>query len=158
MPVPPSASSDSRPQRTIALFDFYQLLGIQVSCCACFIPLKLINPLEKSRQRNLISNKGWTINDDEASGTNCTLPVRLISFTGQQQGNTVLLNWKTAGEENNAGFEIERSADVRKFEIIGFVDGSGDANEVRKYDFTDPNPFATSYYRLKQIDREADRS
>lgn len=101
---------------------------------------------------NLITNKGWTINNDEASGTNCALPVRLISFTGQQQGNAVLLNWKTAGEENNAGFEIERSADARKFEKIGFVDGSGDASEVRKYDFTDSNPFPTSYYRLKQID------
>lgn len=104
---------------------------------------------------NLISNKGWIINDDEASGTNCALPVRLISFTGQQQGDAVLLNWKTAGEENNAGFEIERSADARKFEKIGFVEGSGDASAVRKYDFTDLNPFLTTYYRLKQIDGAA---
>jgi surface protein len=104
---------------------------------------------------NLISNKGWTIDNDEASGTNCALPVRLISFTGQQQGNAVLLNWKTAGEENNAGFEIERSADARKFEKIGFIDGSGDASEVRKYEFTDLYPFPTTYYRLKQIDGAA---
>ena len=101
---------------------------------------------------NLISNKGWIISNDEASGTNCALPVRLISFTGQQQGNAVLLNWKTAGEENNAGFEIERSADARTFEKIGFVDGSGDVSEVRKYDFTDRKPLPISYYRLKQVD------
>jgi hypothetical protein len=104
---------------------------------------------------NLISNKGWIINNDEASGTNCALPVRLISFTGQQRGNAVLLNWKTAGEENNAGFEIERSTDAKKFEKIGFVEGGGDVSEVRKYDFTDRNPFTANYYRLKQTDRAA---
>ncbi|WAC13022.1 BspA family leucine-rich repeat surface protein [Dyadobacter pollutisoli] len=106
---------------------------------------------------NLIS-KGWSIFGDQASGTDCTaLPVRLISFTGQRQGSTVLLTWKTAGEENNAGFEIEKSTDAQTFEKIGFVDGSGDAIGVRKYDFTDLNPLAENYYRLKQIDRAADR-
>jgi surface protein len=109
-----------------------------------------------SARTNLINNNGWTINDDEASGTNCSLPVRLISFTGKQQGNVVLLKWKTAGEQNNEGFEIERSQDSKTFEKIGFVDGSGDASEVRMYDFTDSNPFATNYYRLKQIDRTVD--
>jgi hypothetical protein len=105
---------------------------------------------------NLITTKGWSISGDQASGTDCTaLPVRLISFTGYRQGSAVLLTWKTAGEENNAGFEIERSADARTFEKIGFVDGSGDVSEVRKYDFTDRKPFAVNYYRLKQMDRAA---
>jgi hypothetical protein len=84
----------------------------------------------------------------DASG----LPVSLISFTGQNQDKNNLLEWKTADEQNNAGFEIEKSADARTFEKIGAVDGGGDSKVTRVYRFTDPSPFSSTYYRLKQID------
>ncbi|SDG08996.1 Por secretion system C-terminal sorting domain-containing protein [Dyadobacter soli] len=80
------------------------------------------------------------------------LPVTLISFEGKSQDNQTKLTWKTTSETNNKGFEIERSADARTFEKIGFVDGSGDSKENQFYHFTDLDPFAKSYYRLKQLD------
>lgn len=82
------------------------------------------------------------------------MPVTLISFDGKSENNETKLTWKTAAETNNKGFEIERSADARTFEKIGFVDGSGDTKEEQFYHFTDLNPFAISYYRLKQLDHD----
>ena len=80
------------------------------------------------------------------------LPVALVSFNGKQENNQTKLTWKTTSETNNKGFEIERSADARSFEKIGFVDGSGDTKENQFYHFTDVNPLGTGYYRLKQLD------
>ncbi|MGG7662744.1 T9SS type A sorting domain-containing protein [Dyadobacter sp. BHUBP1] len=83
---------------------------------------------------------------------NVQLPVALVSFEGKSENNQTKLTWKTASETNNKGFEIERSADARRFEKIGFVDGSGDTKEKQFYHFTDLNPLVTGYYRLKQLD------
>lgn len=80
------------------------------------------------------------------------LPVTLVSFEGKSENNQTKLTWKTTSETTNKGFEIERSADARTFEQIGFVDGSGDTKENQFYHFTDLNPFTTTYYRLKQLD------
>ena len=82
------------------------------------------------------------------------LPVTLISFDGKFENNQTKLTWKTTFETNNKGFEIERSADARSFEKIGFVDGNGDSKEVNTYHFTDLNPLTNSYYRLKQLDHD----
>ncbi|WP_426292938.1 T9SS type A sorting domain-containing protein [Dyadobacter endophyticus] len=81
-----------------------------------------------------------------------TLPVTLVDFRGKSESNQTKLTWKTTSETNNKGFEIERSADARTFEKIGFVDGSGDTKDDQFYHFTDLSPLATGYYRLKQLD------
>lgn len=80
------------------------------------------------------------------------LPVTLVSFEGKSENNQTKLVWKTTEETNNKGFEIERSTDARTFETIGFVDGNGDTKEVKTYHYTDPDPLAITYYRLKQLD------
>ena len=82
-----------------------------------------------------------------------TLPVELLSFDAQTNGKTVDLTWTTASESNNAGFDIERSADGKTFEKIGFVKGSGTTSEKHSYMFTDNTPLSkTAYYRLQQVD------
>ncbi len=45
-----------------------------------------------------------------ASTSNSPLPVELTSFTRSIVGKKVILNWQTATEVNNYGFEIQRSA------------------------------------------------
>jgi hypothetical protein len=54
-----------------------------------------------------------------------TLPVELTSFTAQMNGTNVLLDWKTATELNNHGFEIQRNVNNTGWNIIGFVEGAG---------------------------------
>lgn len=81
-----------------------------------------------------------------------TLPVTLVFFEAKSESSQTKLTWKTTAETSNKGFEIERSADARTFERIGFVDGSGDTQEDQFYHFTDLNPLVMGYYRLKQLD------
>ncbi len=82
------------------------------------------------------------------------LPVELLSFTGSLQDNRyVQLDWSTASELNNKGFEVERSIDGETFRQIGFVKGTGTTTQVQTYDFQDNDITSrVIYYRLKQVD------
>ncbi len=81
------------------------------------------------------------------------LPVELTSFSGENSGNSVLLNWQTATELNNYGFEIERKSERISWNKIGFVEGNGTSNSPKEYSFTDKVSQSGKYsYRLKQID------
>ena len=80
-----------------------------------------------------------------------TLPVDLISFTGDVLPVVNRLYWSTANESNNEGFQIEKSKNGIQFESIGFVKSSGEIDG--DYVFDDIDPWTGSnYYRLKQID------
>jgi Secretion system C-terminal sorting domain len=89
-------------------------------------------------------------------GTQCTqtpVPVELTSFTAESSENEITLNWTTATELNNQGFEIERSSDNQKFEKIGFGAGLGATTETKSYTYKIIEFYSgTQYYRLKQID------
>ena len=81
------------------------------------------------------------------------VPVELTSFTATANNNSVELNWTTATELNNSGFEVERALFESEFEKIGFVQGFGTSTEIQSYSFVDQNLAAGSYaYRLKQVD------
>lgn len=82
-----------------------------------------------------------------------TLPISLTSFTGTALDKSVLLNWKTASEENNDYFDVQHSADGKTFTSIGKVTGAGTSTSENSYSFKDENPFAgTNYYKLVQHD------
>lgn len=81
------------------------------------------------------------------------IPVELESFTANLVDEKVVLQWTTATELNNMGFEIERSLDHSNFEKIGFVPGYGTTTERKSYSYTiESVPSQTQFYRLKQID------
>jgi len=94
------------------------------------------------------------INPDEEP-----LPVELTSFTVVAKHNNVTLNWQTATEINNYGFDVERcalSTERQAWNKIGFVSGNGNSSSDKKYSFTDKNISGGSKfnYRLKQIDND----
>ncbi|MCW8803595.1 MAG: T9SS type A sorting domain-containing protein [Ignavibacteriaceae bacterium] len=81
------------------------------------------------------------------------VPVELTSFSASVISNNVILEWTTATEINNYGFEVERKSENSGYEMVGFVSGSGSTTELRNYSFTDDKVGDGSYvYRLKQID------
>jgi large repetitive protein len=81
------------------------------------------------------------------------LPVTLINFTVSKQGDDALLNWSTTMEENNSGFEIQRSTEVSPWTPVGFVPGAGNSQTRKDYKYLDMNlPAGTYYYRLRQVD------
>ena len=83
------------------------------------------------------------------------LPVELILFDAQLiPGNQVELNWSTATETNNLGFNIERLHDGIWISI-GFIDGQGNSYSTTNYTFWDVDPPMNNsniFYRLVQID------
>ncbi len=82
------------------------------------------------------------------------VPVQLTSFSASTTDAGVTLNWETATEVNNYGFEIQR-ATADDFETIGFVNGHGNSNSPNSYIFIDNSVAERSRsYRLKQIDTD----
>jgi len=88
----------------------------------------------------------------QANGTfGGVVPVELISFIAIVNGNQVELEWQTATEKNNSGFEVQRM-DNANWEPIGFVPGFGTTTDQHSYTFSDENLSDGIYhYRLKQI-------
>jgi hypothetical protein len=85
------------------------------------------------------------------------LPVTLTDFKAQYQGNgKAILEWRTASEQNNDRFEIQRSVDGQNFNAIGTVAGSGTTSHTLTYAYTDQGVDALNadivYYRLRQVD------
>jgi hypothetical protein len=93
--------------------------------------------------------------------TDNIVPVEFISFTSSIYKNNATLNWTTASETNNMGFEIERrqilspqsSVNNENWMRISFVSGSGTTTKSKTYTSDDNNLRLGKYkYRLKQID------
>ncbi len=98
----------------------------------------------------LSSNFGWfTIARVGVS----SLPVRLVSFTGQQLEGQVQLKWQSSSEENTSHFEVERSADGKNFSPVLTKKAQGNSSSLVSYNAIDNSPLSgTSYYRLKMVD------
>ncbi len=92
---------------------------------------------------------------DCGSLNNTTLPIELAFFEAQALGTQVILNWSTASETENLGFDIQRSLDAVNFESVGWQEGQGDSQHEVKYQFVDETAIAglTYYYRLVNRDR-----
>jgi hypothetical protein len=88
------------------------------------------------------------------------IPVELTSFIATVLLNekVVQINWSTATETNNSGFEIQKQVGskqsaVGNWKVIGFVPGFGTTTEPKSYSFIDEDVTTGIYkYRLKQID------
>ena len=85
------------------------------------------------------------------------LPITLLNFTAHNVNGDVLLNWSTSSEQNNKGFEVERSLDSKNFNFVKFVNGAGNSSVLNNYTSTDIKAFdmnntTSLYYRLKQTD------
>ncbi|MFA6596940.1 MAG: T9SS type A sorting domain-containing protein [Ignavibacteriaceae bacterium] len=117
--------------------------------------------------RNRVSNyTNWTFNDVIPIPTPLNtgpftvtdaLPVELTSFSATIIQGNISLNWQTATEVNNYGFEVERAATSlgMTWEKIGFVQGHGNSNSPKEYSYADkPDGGSRFKYRLKQIDTD----
>jgi hypothetical protein len=81
-----------------------------------------------------------------------SVPVELTSFTASANFGVVDLQWITATETNNQGFEVQRSSGS-DFETIAFVNGYGTTTETQAYSYSDKSVEVGTYsYRLKQVD------
>ncbi|NOX17710.1 MAG: lamin tail domain-containing protein [Chlorobi bacterium] len=83
------------------------------------------------------------------------LPVELKSFTANITELGVELNWETATEVDNYGFEIERASSrlvgttprQGEWATIGFVQGHGNSNSPKSYSFVDDEAISGTVVR-----------
>ena len=67
-------------------------------------------------------------------------------------GNSVLITWKTAQEQNSSYFNIERSVDGIHWTVTGNLPAANNSSLERSYSFTDNNPLQNGYYRIAEYD------
>ncbi len=110
-----------------------------------------------------LPNVGTTNRGDIILQQSDGLPVELTSFSASVKNSEVTLNWETATEVSNYGFEILRRVYPavggtldNEWVTIGFVEGHGNSNSPKYYNFsdTDIGQSGKYYYRLKQIDND----
>ena len=143
---------------TSTSIDITSLLAGKTYVLEVYIEAYGTSPTETKSDNNGGLNYIATFTTDNA------FPVELASFSATTIGSSVKLNWQTATEVNNYGFDIERNTPLNplsrgevedKWEKIGFVLGNGNSNSPKSYSFVDDNVSAGSYsYRLKQIDND----
>ncbi len=85
-----------------------------------------------------------------------SLPVTFTRFEGKKIETGARLTWRTATEQSNAGFDLERSADGKDFTKVATIKSKAQGgNSVQPLDYGyDDNSVAAagSFYRLKQLD------
>lgn len=86
---------------------------------------------------------------------NTPLPVQWSYVkAAPKDNNSILVSWGTESEQNNAGFDVERSENGVSFTAIGHVNGHGTSATPHHYTFQDRN--VTSglryFYRIRQTD------
>ncbi|MEO1712333.1 MAG: T9SS type A sorting domain-containing protein, partial [Bacteroidota bacterium] len=141
-------------------FQVFNQAGFQFIDVDYTVPADAVNGLTYLRVRyesNQLSSATGSSSEGEVEDYACLIlgavPVELVRFNGYKEESDVQLEWETATEIDNRGFEVQRSANGIDFETIGWVDGRGTTLENVSYDFRDEKPSTgVNYYRLKQID------
>jgi len=88
-----------------------------------------------------------------AGTVSAVIPVEWLSFNAETNNAFVQLDWATASEINSDYFEIQRSADAQRWNLVGKVAAQGFSNSETDYQYTDQTPYSgVNYYRLKQYD------
>lgn len=102
---------------------------------------------------NVTNYSPWVLQDDLSAG-NSPLPIELLDFAANCNGDVVTINWTTATETNNNYFTIQRSENMVTFDDIAVVEGAGNSNAPLSYSANDEFPISgkTVYYRLMQTD------
>jgi Secretion system C-terminal sorting domain len=79
-----------------------------------------------------------------------TLPVKLTAFSVSENRKNALLKWHAETEINAEKYVIERSLNGSDFKAIAEIKALNTNNS--DYDYTDTQPLAMNYYRLKMVD------
>ncbi|MFZ1520273.1 MAG: T9SS type A sorting domain-containing protein [Ignavibacteriaceae bacterium] len=116
-----------------------------------------LNKVYTYRIRSLAMGFNSVYGNEATAYVPAIVPVELLSFSSSVVDDDVTLNWTTATETNNSGFQVERrktlEARSEEWENLGFVNGNGTTTETKSYSYNDENLSAGKYqYRLKQID------
>ena len=118
-------------------------------------PMEVLQLLRSTatRSNNPDNQYGWGIINALDAVNLIPVPVELTSFSAVYANGVVNIEWITATETNNHGFEIQRRSVNSNYQTIGFVRGNGTSTNRVTYNYVDQELTNNKYYyRLKQID------
>jgi hypothetical protein len=128
------------------------------------IPFEALNKTSNSVTDKTLTKNGITgsLNALFTLGdANNPLPVTITSFTAVAQGTDAVLNWATATETNNQGFEVQVSVDGTNFSKLGFLASNAPNSATpHSYQYRDltAGKQGVRYYRLRQLDLDGTES
>lgn len=115
-----------------------------------------------------VDQQGFQVRRYEITVTEDAIPVELTNFTAVQSSDDVTLQWRTASEQSNAGFHVQRkieeSDEGATWASVGFVESAaegGTTSSPQEYRFGDtglPYEADTLRYRLRQVDLDGTAS
>lgn len=104
-----------------------------------------------SNVNGCVDNSGSALRVDDCM---IVLPLSLVHFSGNRQGNNVVLRWRTEDEVNTSHFVVERSTDGVHFVAIQQVKTAG--TSTGNYSVADNNAIPGKlYYRLQMVDKNS---
>ena len=129
-------------------------------------PDKVYEPSEDPREYSMLFSVAYgggqyvagTFGTIKPLNLSSALPVQLMNFTARAVDRHAQLQWQTAQEIHNKGFEVLKSTDANNYQTIGWVDGLGTSLTGKSYAFTDEALLTTSYYCLQQVDEDGHKT
>lgn len=116
----------------------------------------LYNQFDSPTSYRTVAPKYQAQLDYMSGASSSSLPVEMTQFDAKLDAGTVHLQWQTASETNNAGFDVQhRTGDgaTEAWQHVGFVEGQGTTVDTQTYTFTIADvDSGTHQYRLKQVD------
>ena len=107
---------------------------------------------------NYVEKSGiQSLHEYTLSGIGAALPVSFSHLETKCQDNAVLIQWKTAHEQNSQRFDIQKSSDGVSWSVVGIVPAAGNSTETMSYSYTDPNN-ENNYYRVAEYDVDGSTS
>lgn len=106
---------------------------------------------------NNAANAAWLLAIRDPLAVTCPivlLPVELADFDGEKHEEGNLLYWETQSEHNSSYFTLERSIDIKQWDVINMQPAAGNSQNLFTYSFIDRGftSGAVNYYRLVQTD------
>src|SRR4029078_10536313 len=87
------------------------------------------------------------------------LPVIYLYWRASKQDDNAKLEWATTMEQNNKGFDVQRSMDGDSWNTLTFVPGAGNSQTPQYYSYLDQHlQPGIYYYRLVQQDLDGHTS
>lgn len=86
---------------------------------------------------------------------NDPMPVTLVQFNVQKEGQSALLHWETSDEFNSERFDVQKSADGKNWTTFDTVIAKGESKVLSVYSTIDKEPYeGENLYRLHMIDKD----
>ncbi len=106
---------------------------------------------------NNAANSAWLKLMRDPTAINCPiviLPVELTDFHGKKAQYGNFLHWQTQTENSSSYFTVERSIDLKTWDIVNIEPAAGNSQKPISYSITDQGfkNGAMNYYRLSQTD------